>query len=185
MKIQVNSDNTIAVGAGLTRLIEDEVSRILGRFATRLTRVEIHLSDVDDGKTGRADKRCLVEVRPRGTPPMSASTKAKDVTGAVGQALGRMQRLLTTFFGRKGRPAETVVAPVSSTRKKVARKAPVKKAVTKKAVAKKTTVARTARVAVKRTAGKKAAVKRRTKLNPRGPKKKRIYQARRKPWPSR
>ena len=46
MKIQVNSDKTIAVDAGLIRFIEGEVRRLLDRFAIRLTRVEIHLSDV-------------------------------------------------------------------------------------------------------------------------------------------
>ena len=66
MKIQVNSDKTIAVDASLTRYVEGEVGRVLGRFAVRLTRVEIHLSDIDNGKTGKADKRCLIEVRPMG-----------------------------------------------------------------------------------------------------------------------
>ena len=48
MTIQVNSDNTIAVDASLMRFVKGEVSRILGRFAKKLTRVEVHLSDVDN-----------------------------------------------------------------------------------------------------------------------------------------
>ena len=60
MKIQVNSDKTIAVDASLTRFVEGEVDRVLGRFAARLTRVEIYLSDIDNRKTGKADKRCLI-----------------------------------------------------------------------------------------------------------------------------
>ena len=50
MKIQINGDKTIAVDASLIRLVEGEVRRVLRRFAIRLTRVEIHLSDVDNGK---------------------------------------------------------------------------------------------------------------------------------------
>jgi hypothetical protein len=52
MKIQVNSDQTIDIEAGLTHFVEGEVSRVLDRFAIRLTRVEVHLSDVDNRKTG-------------------------------------------------------------------------------------------------------------------------------------
>ena len=66
MKIQVNSDKTIAVDASLIRFVEGEVRRVLGRFAIMLTRVEIHLSDVDQRKRGQTDKRCLIEVRPTG-----------------------------------------------------------------------------------------------------------------------
>jgi hypothetical protein len=159
MKIQVNSDRTIALDASLTRFVEGEVSRVLGRFAKRLTRVEVHLSDVDNRKTGQAEKRCLMEARPAGARPRSVSAKGTKMASAVGEALGKMRRSLTTFFGRKGRPAAAVSAPVSTAKKTAARK---------------TTVGRK----------KKAAVRKRTKLS-RGPKKKGIYHARRKSWPAR
>ena len=165
MKIQVNSDKTIAVDASLTRFVEGEVSRVLRRFAARLTRVEVHLSDVDNRKTGQADKRCLVEARPAGARPLSTSAKATKMASAVGEALGKMQRSLTTFLGRTGRAAAAVSAPVSTARKSVARKATLS---TKK-----------------KAAAKKAVLKKPSKLSPRGPKKKRIYQARRKAWPAR
>jgi len=137
---------------------------ILRRFAIRLTRVEVHLSDVDNRKRGQADKRCLIEVRPAGARPLSTSAKATKMASAVGEALGKMQRSLTTFLGRRGRPA-AVSAPVSTA---------------KKTVAKKTTLGTKKKAAVK-----KAVLQKPTKLGPRGPKKKRIYQARRKPWPAR
>ena len=165
MKIQVNSNNTIAVDASLTRFVEGEVSRLLGRFTAKLTRVEVHLSDVDNKKTGQADKRCLIEVRPAGARPLSASANATKMASAVGEALGKMQRSLTTFFGRKGRPAAAVSAPVPTA---------------KKAVARKTTLGTKKKAAVK-----KVAVKKSTMLSPRGPKKKGIYRARRKAWPTR
>jgi hypothetical protein len=82
------------------------------------------------------------------------------LAAAVGQALGKMQRSLTTFFGRRGRPAATISGPFSKGMK-------------------------TSRGAKKKAAVKKASVKKPTTLRPRGPKKKRIYQARRKSWPTR
>ena len=164
MKIQLNSDHTISVDASLTRFVEGEVSRLLGRFA-KLTRVEVHLSDVDSKKTGQADKRCLIQVRPAGARPLSASAKATKIASAVGEALGKMQRLLTTFFGQKGRPAVAVSAPVSTP---------------KKAVVRKSTLGTPRKAAMK-----KVAVKRPIKLSPSGAKKKGIYRARGKDWPNR
>lgn len=172
MKIQVNSDKTIAVNAGLTQFVEREVSRLLGRFATRITRVEIHLSDVDNIKTGQADKRCLIEARPAGAPPRTASARAAKVSSAVDEALGKMQRSLTTFFGRKERPAASVSTPDPADEKPPAKRPMARKTLVKKPVA-------------KETPAKKAAVEKPKKLRARGPKKKRINQARRKPWPAR
>jgi hypothetical protein len=141
----------------------------LDRFAIRLTRVEVHLSDVDNRKTGRTDKRCLIEARPAGNRPLSASATATKTESAVGEALGKMQRSLTTFFGRKGRSAAEVSTPVSKA---------------EKAVASKTILGVNENAAVKKkTAVKKTAVEKPKKLSPRGPKKKGIHQARRKSWP--
>jgi ribosome-associated translation inhibitor RaiA len=158
MKIQVNSDKTIDVDATLTRFVEGEVNRVLDRFAPRLTRVEVHLSDVDNKKTGRADKRCLIEARPAGGRPLSASATTTKTESAVGAALGKLQRSLTTFFGRKGRSTVEASAPVSTAEKTVAGKTTPNE-------------------------DEKTAVKTPIKLSPRGPKKTGIHQARRKSWP--
>jgi len=179
MKIQVNSDKTIDVDASLTGFVEGEVSRVLDRFAKSITRVEVHLADVDNKRTGKADKRCLIEVRPAGDKPQSASAVAMTTESAVGAALGKMQRLLTTFFGRRGRAPEEVSAPVAPAQEA----APVVPA--KKAAASKTVATTGKKVAAKKAAAEKAAEKKPTKLSPRGPKKKLIFQARRKSQPSR
>jgi ribosome-associated translation inhibitor RaiA len=163
MKIQVNSDKAINVDASLMRIVKEKSTSALERFAKGLTRVEIHLSDIDNKKTGPADKRCLIEVRPAGDQPLAASALAKSTEEAVDAALRKMKRALTTFFGKKGRTtAKVAAAPASNTRKKGVS---AKKA------------------AVKQSATKKAAAKKPTKLSPRGPKKKMVYQGRRKSWP--
>jgi Sigma 54 modulation protein / S30EA ribosomal protein len=162
MRIQVNSDRTITVDAALTAFVKDKSTTALDRFAGKLTRVEIHLSDIDNLRTGRPDKRCLVEVRPAGDRPLAATAIATTTESAVTAALGKMKRSLTTFFGKKGRTAAEMSAPAPKAKKTAA-------------AAKKT--------AIKKTAAKKPAAKKTTKLSPRGPKKKLIYQARRKAWP--
>jgi hypothetical protein len=160
MKIQVNSDNTVAVDASLARFVKAEVLRILGRFAPKVTRVEVHLSDIDKLKNSPSDKRCIIEARPAGSDPRSASANANEMAKAIDQALRKMQRSLTTLFGKQGRtPVEMpglLLRPKQATRKKTA-------------------------VAKKKTAKKKAVAKK--KLSARGPKKIPIFQARRKSWP--
>jgi Sigma 54 modulation protein / S30EA ribosomal protein len=167
MKIQVNSDKTIAVDARVIRFVQGEAGHELRRFAGKLTRVEIHLSDVDSRKTGQADKRCLIEVRPAGARPLAVDAKATTVSVAIHAALTKMQRRLDTFFGRRGRTA--VSSALASTTRK--RKAPARR--------------KTLRPAGKRAARKTALIKPPAEFSPRGPKKKGIYQARRKPWPAR
>ncbi len=169
MKIQVNSDKTISVDRSLIRFVESQVGRALARFAKNLTRVEVHLSDVDSSKTGSVDKRCLIEVRPAGSRPLSVTAMATKMAAAIAEAAGKMQRSLTTFFGRRGRSAVAITPRTAVPR----------------SAAKKAAVAPKRKAAKKKAPIKAAAVEEPDKPSPRGPKKKRIYQARRKPWPAR
>jgi Sigma 54 modulation protein / S30EA ribosomal protein len=100
VKIQVNSDKNIAVDSKLTGFIEGEVNRILKRYARRLTRVEIHLSDVNSQKFGTRDKRCRVEARPAGHRPLTASNGAATIEYALVSALTKMRNSLESVFGR-------------------------------------------------------------------------------------
>ena len=101
MIILVKSDHTIGVNASLKKFAEGEANRILGRFATSLTRVKVHLSDIDSIKKGQLDKRCLVETRPAGSGPRIASARATKTNFAVTEAMEKMERALTKSFGRK------------------------------------------------------------------------------------
>jgi ribosome-associated translation inhibitor RaiA len=100
MQIQINSDKNIVVNAELTRLIEAELHRLLDRFESEVTRLEVHLSDENAGKSGPLDKRCLLEARPKSRPPLTVTNESGDVQTAVSGAAGKMQRLLETTFGR-------------------------------------------------------------------------------------
>jgi ribosome-associated translation inhibitor RaiA len=100
MQIQINSDKNIVVNAELTSLIEADLHRLLDRFGSEVTRVEVHLSDENAGKSGPRDKRCLLEARPKSRPPLTVTNESDDVQAAVSGAAGKMQRLLETTFGR-------------------------------------------------------------------------------------
>lgn len=164
MKILVNSDSSIAMTAKLVKYVVGEASELLDRFSDRLTRVEIHISDIDRGKTGKVDKRCLVEVRPTRMKPLVASAQTKDVKMSVNQAMRKMVRALNTTLGKQGllrtvRKPTPVVVPAAVARAR------------KKALA----------VRVARAAKKAAAEE--ARLKPRAPQKKKVYRARRQARP--
>jgi hypothetical protein len=169
MQIQVNSDKTVNVDASLTRFLKSEAERILETVAAKVTRVEVHLSDVNGRKSGPADKRCVVEARPAGARPLSTSATAKRLDIAIGEALRKMQRALRSFLGRQGRASTGSAVP--RPRAKAASAASASAPVTKPVAAKATTRAK--------TKPKVAAAQ------GRGAKKIPIFQARRKAWPGR
>lgn len=183
MIVQVNSDNTVAVDSSVKSFVRGEVTRILARFEDKLTRVEVHLSDINSRKTGPPDKRCLVEARPAGARPISTSAVARRLDTAIGQALRKMQRSLTSFFGRQSRASgHGVPAARRKPRETAAERpspAPAKAAAARKsASARKSAAPATSSAAADIGTGK-------VKASGRSPKKKDIYQARRKAWPAR
>jgi hypothetical protein len=113
VKILVNSDKNISTDRHLIGYVETEVTRGLRRFARRLTRTEVHLSDVNSHKFGTHDKRCLIEVRPAGHRVMTATVSAATLKEALSAALKKMRNSLETKFGRL-----TTAKRISATRKK-------------------------------------------------------------------
>jgi hypothetical protein len=100
MQIQINADKTITLDIELARFVKAEITRALGRFESQLTRVEVHLSDVNSHKPGLHDKRCQIEARPTGRKPVSVNTQTATVEEAVQGAANKMKRLLMSAFGR-------------------------------------------------------------------------------------
>lgn len=100
MHIQVNSGNSVSVDQELITAAEAAVRNNIGRFADRITRVEVHVNDLNSHKGGAQDKRCQIEARPAGLDPVSASHDAPDVEAALRGAAQKLERLLDTVFGR-------------------------------------------------------------------------------------
>lgn len=100
MQIQVNTPDG-AGGADLMASVEQAVVAAVGRFEDHLTRIEVHLSDVNAAKGGERDKRCLVEARPTGKPPIAVSHQAATVPMAMNGALGKLGRALDTALASR------------------------------------------------------------------------------------
>ena len=111
MRVQINSDKNVAVDTRVIQFVRGEVNRFLKRFGSKLTRVEVHLSDVNSRKVGINDKRCLVEARPARHRPLSATNRAQNVRQAVSGALTKLRSGLETFYGRLESRGEDTVTP--------------------------------------------------------------------------
>lgn len=102
MKIQVNTDHTITSDDRLITYVSELIEHSLKRHASHITRVEVHLSDVNAGKTGPDDKRCAIEVRLEGRQPLGATDNANSVDAAVRGAAEKVGRQMDSALG-KGR----------------------------------------------------------------------------------
>ena len=100
MHIQVNSDSSVAVDAALSAFVESNLRSGLARLAGQISRVEVHLSDVNGERSGSRDKRCLMEARPAGRDPVVVTEQAATVETAVRGAIQKVDRLLGSDFGR-------------------------------------------------------------------------------------
>lgn len=100
MQFQFNSDSQVNGSDDVAVRIERDVRHRLARFRLRLTRIEVHLSDLDGGKQGPADKRCLLEARPNGLKPVAVSHEADTFGQAVAGATDKMTSALDRMLGR-------------------------------------------------------------------------------------
>ena len=82
-----------------SELVERTVRETLRPYEGKLTRIEIHMRDLNANKGG-VDKRCVIEARPRGLDPVAADHESEKVDGAFQGALDKLQRVLDKRFGR-------------------------------------------------------------------------------------
>lgn len=100
MQIQVNTDHNLEGREALIHWVEAEVRQTLGHFSDHITRVEVHLSDENSGKSGGDDKRCLMEARITARQPLAVSHHAGSLNDAFSGAAGKMKRSLESSLGR-------------------------------------------------------------------------------------
>lgn len=99
MQILVNTDNVIKGDEQLIERIEAIARDGLSRYSDRITRVDVHLSDVN-GKRDGVDKHCVIEVRPKGLEPLVTTDQAETVDKVALSAIHKMVHLLESTFGK-------------------------------------------------------------------------------------
>ena len=102
MLIQVRTNNHVHGSEALTSMVETEVEAALSRFGEQLTRVEVHINDVNSDKKDSAnDKHCLMEARLAGLDPIVASAEAGTVEEAVSGAIETLERTLDRTIDKR------------------------------------------------------------------------------------
>ncbi len=100
MTIQFNSDNNLSVSDAFRESLTTMITEDLSRVSRHITRLEIHLSDEDGSKNGQNDKRCLLEARLEGRPPIAVTNLADNHEDALKGALQKLITSLETILGR-------------------------------------------------------------------------------------
>lgn len=100
MQVQLNTDNRVQGAESLAAWVESELADKLSRFRDQVTRIEVHLSDVNGDRVGGDEKRCLLEARLTGRPPVAVSHAAAKVGDAVRGAAEKMLRALDSALGK-------------------------------------------------------------------------------------
>jgi ribosome-associated translation inhibitor RaiA len=119
MQILVNSDNHIKGGDSATEQVESIIQAAVERFESRITRVEVHLSDTNGPKHGEREKRTVIEARVGGLRPVAVSHEAPTLIEALEGAADKLQRALEHALGRLeatagGGPPEQNIASVET-----------------------------------------------------------------------
>lgn len=100
MQIQLNTDASVQGDDSMIGWTQRELGERLARHRDSITRVEVHLSDINGSRGGEADKRCLLEARLAGRPPVAVSHEAAKVADAIFGASDKLLRALDTTLGR-------------------------------------------------------------------------------------
>jgi len=100
MQVIVNSDHNITGDEAVTARVEAILADSIERFAERITKVEVFLSDTNSSKHGARDKRCVLEARVAGAQSVVTSDEAPTVLAAIEGAAGKLERALGHAFGK-------------------------------------------------------------------------------------
>ena len=80
MQIEISTDSNIEGREKLATHVKGVVESALNRFSDRITRVEVHLSDVNSYKGGEDGIRCVMEADSRGASRPPSRTRQRPWT---------------------------------------------------------------------------------------------------------
>lgn len=100
MHVEIRTDSNIEGSDGLIAHIEELMRNALVHFAEHITRVEVHLSDVNAGKSGPDDKHCVIEARVEGRQPTAVKHTAATIDQAAKGAANKLKSSLESTIGR-------------------------------------------------------------------------------------
>jgi len=101
LKIQLNTDNHIDGTDALESRVTAMLEQSLGRFSSRLGRIEVFLSDTNSNKGGPNDKRCALEARLENDDPLGVSHEDENMEKAIRGACDKLKTVLDARIGKQ------------------------------------------------------------------------------------
>jgi hypothetical protein len=103
MIIQFNTDHNIHANEEFRTHFIEQITAELNRYSERITRVEVHLTDVNGNKNGPQDKRCVMEARLKGLKPLAVTNTADTHEEAIQGALQKLSISVESIHSRMNR----------------------------------------------------------------------------------
>ena len=100
MKVQLNTDKNIQGSVALETFVSEKINHTLKHFDSKITRVEVHLSDQNAEKGGADDIQCKIEARIEGVQPVTVVSKSDTKEKALRDASEKMKAALDTIVGK-------------------------------------------------------------------------------------
>lgn len=100
MQVQLNTNNYVDGTQDLAERVRVEVEDTLDRFSEQITRVEVHIHDVNGSTKHGVDIKCTAEARLAGMQPIAVTDEATNVEDAVTGAVGKLERALDSAVGK-------------------------------------------------------------------------------------
>ena len=100
MLIQVNSNNSLSLNEKTINWATQEVETSLEHFTDRITRVEVHLNDVNSDKNNEPDKYCSITARVEGLQLLATHHEAASLEQAISGALSKLETQLDRQIGK-------------------------------------------------------------------------------------
>lgn len=101
MQIQINTDHNIEGREALSAHISQVVEHALNHERGHITRVEVHVSDVNGPASGPNEMRCAMEARLERHQPLAVTFEAATLHQAVNGAADKLARLVEHTLGRE------------------------------------------------------------------------------------
>ncbi|MFT5581646.1 MAG: ribosome-associated translation inhibitor RaiA [Psychromonas sp.] len=100
MTIQINTDKTLTGENRSSDFFKSQITEALERFASHITRVEVHLKDENGKKEGFNKITCLLEARLEGRQPIAISNQADTIDQAVTGSIDKIKTAIESIIGK-------------------------------------------------------------------------------------
>jgi len=100
MTIQINTGKNLNGEDRRQVFFISKIAEALQRFESHITRIEVHLKDVNGKKEGFNDILCVLEARLEGRQPIAITNQADTLELAVTGAIDKIKSAIETILGK-------------------------------------------------------------------------------------